>query len=253
MKNMKYICMLVFVAVVHVVCSSIFFTFSESTKLLNQKIDTVQQLQGDVEQKVKAIEAANDSIKVKVEQHDVSDTSMEQQVKAISDTVKEVEQSVQVIEQARDKAEELVADANARATAAEEEIARIKAETNAAEMKSEEAAADANVRANAAEEEIARIKAETNAAEMKSEATEDKKHLIEQKVKASNDEASKQVQQNVEQVAKNQQVILKQGNDTEFFLSSQIITIDNSYSISYLPLQTTIGLRFIAVPTKMPL
>jgi chromosome segregation ATPase len=221
MKNMKYICMLVFVAVVHVVCSSIFFTFSESTKLLNQKIDTVQQLQGDVEQKVKAIEAANDSIKVKVEQHDVSDTSMEQQVKAISDTVKEVEQSVQVIEQARDKAEELVADANARATAAEEEIARIKAETNAAEMKSE--------------------------------ATEDKKHLIEQKVKASNDEASKQVQQNVEQVAKNQQVILKQGNDTEFFLSSQIITIDNSYSISYLPLQTTIGLRFIAVPTKMPL
>ena len=228
--------MLVFVAVV--VCCSIFFSFTsiqtvlvqqqanaegvltESTKLLNQKIDTVQQLQGDVEQKVKAIEAANDSIKVKVEQH-VSDTSMEQQVKAISDTVKEVEQSVQVIEQARDKAEELVADANARATAAEEEIARIKAETNAAEMKSE--------------------------------ATEDKKHLIEQKVKASNDEASKQVQQNVEQVAKNQQVILKQGNDTEFFLSSQIITIDNSYSISYLPLQTTIGLRFIAVPTKMPL
>ena len=229
--------MLVFVAVV--VCCSIFFSFTsiqtvlvqqqanaegvltESTKLLNQKIDTVQQLQGDVEQKVKAIEAANDSIKVKVEQHDVSDTSMEQQVKAISDTVKEVEQSVQVIEQARDKAEELAADANARAKAAEEEIARIKAETNAAEMKSE--------------------------------ATEDKKHLIEQKVKASNDEASKQVQQNVEQVAKNQQVILKQGNDTEFFLSCQIITIDNSYSISYLPLQTTIGLRFIAVPTKMPL
>ena len=237
MNNTKNISMLVFVAVV--VCCSIFFSFTsiqtvlvqqqanaegvltESTKLLNQKIDTVQQLQGDVEQKVKAIEAANDSIKVKVEQHDVSDTSMEQQVKAISDTVKEVEQSVQVIEQARDKAEELVADANARATAAEEEIARIKAETNAAEMKSE--------------------------------ATEDKKHLIEQKVKASNDEASKQVQQNVEQVAKNQQVILKQGNDTEFFLSCQIITIDNSYSISYLPLQTTIGLRFIAVPTKMPL
>ena len=174
--------MLVFVAVV--VCCSIFFSFTsiqtvlvqqqanaegvltESTKLLNQKIDTVQQLQGDVEQKVKAIEAANDSIKVKVEQHDVSDTNMEQQVKAISDTVKEVEQSVQVIEQARDKAEELAADANVRATAAEEEIARIKAETNAAEMKSSEATeegkqlivkAETDAAANAKEKEVIHV------------------------------------------------------------------------------------------------
>ena len=213
--------MLVFVAVV--VCCSIFFSFTsiqtvlvqqqanaegvltESTKLLNQKIDTVQQLQGDLEQKVKAIEAANDFIKVKVEQHDVSDTNMEQQVKAISDTVKEVEQSVQVIEQARDKAEELAADANVRAKAAEEEIARIKAETNAAEMKSEEAAADANVRANAAEEEIARIKAETNAAEMKSsEATDEEKQLI---VKAETDAAANAKEKEVIHVTEEKQVI----------------------------------------------
>ena len=75
----------------------------------------------------------------------------------------------------------------------------------AAEMKSEEAAADANARANAAEEEIVRIKAKTNAAEMKSsEATEEGKQLI---VKAETDAAANAKEKEVIHVTEEQQVI----------------------------------------------